>query len=91
MTLKEHIKLKAPWFLLGFVIIFFPYANVLGENKGFQEKNKMLMGILCSMPKKELTEKVNELELPSDIQESLGDKVAEATQNFRENLLKECE
>lgn len=82
------MKTKITWFLIGFVTCSFLWVNALGKNKGYEDQQKILKGLVCQMPKEQLKALIVNVELPSDVK--LGDNAIKVKQAYRNNIYNEC-
>ena len=91
MKTTLNIKTKALWFIIGLIVAQLPYVGLLGKQKGLEDMNVMLTSVICTLPKEELRQKVNQMEIPTELIEMFGDNSEQAVQEIRSNLIKRCD
>ncbi len=84
------MKTKILWFVIGFVSCSLLSVNLLGQNKGYEEHQKILESVVCQIPQEQLQSILRNVELPSDVKSILGDNVENANQEYRDSIYNVC-
>lgn len=85
-----NFKFAAFGFVIGAMLIFLPMSGKFKEAKDLETKNKILMDISCALPKEELTEKLNNVVIPEDVEVIKEGQNEVLWNKAKESLMAEC-
>lgn len=84
--MKNNIK----WFVIGFITCSLLTIKLLGQVKGYEEHQKVLVTLVCQIPQEQLQTILSDVELPNDVKSILGENSSKAEQEYRDSIYNEC-